>query len=838
MKSTKLVKSIALVLVLMFAFATFAACKNGKGDDNKQGGDRPSYTTPLVVAYDQFTQKFSPFFSETGYDQDVAGLTQIGCMTTTRTGSIVYNAIEGEKETYNGTEYEYKGIANIAVNKGTDQTVYSIKIRDDLKFSDGKPVTIDDVLFYYYVVLDPNYTGASTVSSIDIVGLKAYQYNNSNIESFDGEDYVANISQHQDLQQAVIDSIIRPTITSELDWVKNDVMPSENYAAYTKYATSPQQVLYALYDLSGENVEYVTEDVLDSAGQPVMVSDTADPTQLVPKTATYIKYSDTLTAMTEQQVIDLLVAQYGFGEGALTMPYDTNYDGVAETLGNYAALGVNYAGDHKYYDADVLELAMQIGAQTVTGTEVPNIAGIKKVDNYTVEVTTNGYMANAIYQICSATVTPKHYYGDESMWDFENNKFGFANRTAEGMKSIEAKNTAPMGAGPYKFVKYEDKVVYFEANPNYWEGEPYIKYIQFKETKEEDKVAAIDTADVDIANEVAGSKARLAEIASKNSNGDITGDAITSSAVWNLGYGYIGLNAARMNVAGQSGSTESKNLRKAFATILSVCRDTAIESYYGDSAAVIQYPISSTSWAAPQVSDTGYKQAFSVDVNGADIFTSAMTVDQKKQAAVTAAIGFLKAAGYTFDEATQKFTAAPAGAKMAYEIWIPANGGTDHPAVQIVTDAQPLFEQIGIELIFKNLATASLLWNGLPANQVDMWAAAWGSTIDPDMYQVYHSSNVPGKPGATGSNHYRIESDVLDNLIMEGRKSDDQSYRKTIYKSALDEVMDWAVELPTYQRKNLVCFSTERINLDTLTKDITTYWGWTAEIHTLELNSK
>ena len=33
--------------------------------------------TPLVVAYSQFSEKFSPFFGETAYDNDVAAMTQI-----------------------------------------------------------------------------------------------------------------------------------------------------------------------------------------------------------------------------------------------------------------------------------------------------------------------------------------------------------------------------------------------------------------------------------------------------------------------------------------------------------------------------------------------------------------------------------------------------------------------------------------------------------------------------------------------------------------------------------------------------------------------------------------
>ena len=68
----------------------------------------------------------------------------------------------------------------------------------------------------------------------------------------------------------------------------------------------------------------------------------------------------------------------------------------------------------------------------------------------------------------------------------------------------------------------------------------------------------------------------------------------------NLGYGYIGMSANTMNVGGEPASEASKDLRKAFATVLAVYRDVAIDSYYGERASVINYPISNTSWAAPQ----------------------------------------------------------------------------------------------------------------------------------------------------------------------------------------------------------------------------------------------
>ena len=83
---------------------------------------------------------------------------------------------------------------------------------------------------------------------------------------------------------------------------------------------------------------------------------------------------------------------------------------------------------------------------------------------------------------------------------------------------------------------------------------------------------------------------------------------------------------------------------------------------------------------------------------------------------------------------------------------------------------------------------------------------------------------------------YCIADADLDNMILTARESLDQSYRKTMYKACLDIVVDWAVEVPVYQRQNAIIFSTERVNMSTVTPDITTFYKWHSEIEKVELN--
>ena len=734
-------------------------------------------TTPLVVGYSPFNSKFSPFFSETAYDQDVQAMTQIGLLTSDRTGAIIQKGIEGETIEFNGTPYTYYGPADLTITENEDGTVYyDFTLRNDLVFSDGEPVTIDDVIFSMYVLCDPTYDGSSTLYAQPILGMDAYR---SGMES------LANL--------------IIAAGRGE-GYVENEFFTEDDYNAF--WGAADEAVVALAQDITDycmtNYASYGAVDVQSSAGL----------WGFSPAENTAESFAEALWAAYGDDVFTMIGTEKA-GKGL---------DELFPTAGDFTGKGIQ------------------------TGESATKIEGIQKIDDYNLRIVMTKVDAVAIYQL-GVAICPMHYYGDASLYDYDNDSFGFPKGD---LSIVRAKTTQPMGAGPYKFVKFENGVVYFEANENYFKGAPKIKHMNFLETTaDQDKLNGITTGTIDI-GDPSFTNDNIAAIMATNSNGELTGDIITTNTVDNLGYGYIGQNAMNVNVNGEPASDASKALRKAFGTIFSVYRDVAIDSYYGDRAAVINYPISNTSWAAPRPADDGYKVAFSVDVDGNDIYTADMTAEQKYEAALQAALGWFEKAGYTVTDG--KLTAAPKGAKLEYTFWIPGDGIGDHPAFMIVDEARKALETIGMTLVIKDLSNSSDLWDNLDAIQVEMWAAAWGATVDPDMYQIYYSDvangptkepgkNPQGGPAQGGSNYeYCIADPELDQIILDARASTDQAYRKAMYKAALDIVVDWAVETPTYQRQNAVLFSTERVNMATMTPDITTFYGWASEIENIELN--
>ena len=757
MKNTKQV--IALASAAALSVSVLAGCGGAASDATSEStstataeaSNTAASDGTLVLAETGFEGKFSPFFASSASDQDVIDLTQLGLLGADRKGEMILNGIEGETREYNGTDYTYYGTSDCVVTENDDGTVtYDIKLRDDLKFSDGEPVTIDDVIFSMYVFLDPTYDGSVTMYSTPIVGLEEYRSSMTTLSKLiaeAGEDNTDNT-----------------------------------------YFTADQQK--AFWDAVNEGGVAFAQEIVDY----MMANGATDVTSAAAGWG--FELPDGATAK------DFFLA--------IGAQYDWNFSAMeAETAGSALS------------DLIPEEVYAYSTTGVTTGEDVPNVAGIVKTGDYSMTLTTSELSTTMIYQL-QMPIAPLHYYGDTALYDYDNNSFGFPKGD---LSSVRSKTSAPLGGGMFTFNKYSDGVVYLDANPDYFDGAPKIAHINMKETQEADKITGVQAGTIDISDpsyslEVAD------QIADINGTEGEDGPVITTRLKDYRGYGYIALSAAKVNVGGDPASEASKDLRKAIMTVVSAYRDEGIDSYYGDTASVINYPISNTSWAAPSVTDDGYQIAYSTDVDGNEIYTSDMKSEDKYAAALQAALGYFEAAGYTVENG--QITAAPAGAKMEYQVNIGASGNGDHPSFQTLTNAAAALKTIGFTLTVNDMANASDLFASYQSGAAEGWVAAWQSTNDPDMYQLYHSS------GST--NYYAINDADLDELIMAARQTTDQEARKAMYKEAMEIILDWGVELPVYQRSEATIFSTERVNIDTIAKDQTPYWTYKSELNDTELN--
>jgi len=618
-------KIIAALICLLMIFTALASC----------GRIIPEGT--VVVSSTEFNGVFNPPFAKTAYDAVIADLVNVSLYKFDRKAEL------------EGFACDYRAPAEFKGDDGNTWVKYTFRLKNGIKFSDGEPVTADDIIFTYMVYLDPTYDGSSVLFTLPILGLEEYTYDTANYEEAEKEaERIINENADKKINDA--------------DWMLDWLV-----AAYSQYG-------------------YTADDLRD--------------------------YTDDEDEKEEART-------------------DAYIEAKSEYMSDKYASGT---------------------------ASVSEIAGIKKINNRTVEVTLTEVSPVAEQYLSVISILPQHYYGAD-----------FKKGDLSGVKKLDG---APLGAGPYIFESYANNVVSLIANDSYFEGTPKIERLVYQVVDPGNEYAVLKNGEVDIADPSAEPE-MLAKVEE---------DGFHYELIDNLGYGYIGVSAKM---------TPDVNVRKALMSLMN--RGPAVETYYGNLAVVIERPISMVSWAYPQDAKAFYE--YSKDK----------------------ALEYFKAAGYTQEGGKL----VKNGTQYSVNLYI---SSADHPVVPVFTQMKSDLESLGAKCDIVTLEWSAYS-EKFGAGEAEVWAAAWGATPDPDMTQVYHSNQI-----ATGNNPYHINNSELDKLLEDGVKTMDREKRKEIYSKALDIVMQEAVEMPFYQRKNMYAMQQERIDIESLPENMTPYYEWAAEI--------
>ncbi len=471
---------------------------------------------------------------------------------------------------------------------------------------------------------------------------------------------------------------------------------------------------------------------------------------------------------------------------------------------------------------------------------VPNITGITTRSNVTnfneknlgseydvLSITINGVDPKAIYNF-AFNVAPMYYYSTTS---WTNSKGVTKNYISEfdgvynfglefGSSSFmnEVVNAAwkigvPVGAGPYMASSETGKtdgvsgsefmnnnMIYYIRNPYFYtvgEGlsNAKINTVRYKVVESDQIINALANGDIDFGD----------PSATKENIDAVEGAGLTHVEIDTSGYGYVGINPRFV---------PSVNVRRIIMSAMNNAQ--IVDNYYkGDLASTIVRPMSKTSWAYPktattyvsnQIGSLNFNYAYSTALN--DTVKNILTAEGYSQ---VGGVWEKTIPGFGVDRLDYKFTIA--------------GGSTDHPAYSMFLNAAQILNSYGFAV---KVVTSQTALTDLSSGKLEVWAAAWSSTIDPDMYQVYHMesqassvknwgySQILGQtcPDAWGDEYIIVEQ--LSKLIDEGRSTNSEDDRKAIYADALDLVMEMAVEFPTYQRKDMSAYQTDLLNPSTV----------------------
>ncbi len=879
-------KLTCLLLSVLTAFSLVACggdSGNGTsgGNSASAGGNDKEYTynpetRPVVFASEALDGNFNPFFATSGPDTEIAGMTQLGMLSTDENGNIAYGinqptVVLDYKETEEG-EGENK------------KTNYEFIIKNGIKFSDGVDLTIKDVLFNLYVYLDPAYMGSATMYSTDIVGLKDYRAQELNSTLTDGElnqNFSAAAMTRRDNMIAYLDTdpetiydpddvpqieedieLLKKMFLEEVesDWTMNQGAIESYQDEYTftedwqifylveglvtvwtqqgkpmkdingKYITNitPAGVKYTVGD--GENKkeytyqgEYLNEDITNEI--TAAMNDTS-------KTDEYTSKGVSLEEAKEFVARDF----------AIDTIYESKADskvGQIEILERWAT-GANildkFIADERtaYFDKLINKNDGSLVVETIRGittdTTTTDFSGKALGAKHDVlKIQINGVDPKAKYNFAFG-VAPMHYYsgifkGKDYVKEADGKtKFGVAfnnNEFFENVLQADDKNALPVGAGAYQASTengatdnvdgddfYSNNWVYFARN-DYFETlggrfhNAKIKYLHYRVVNSDKLIQALEAKNIDVGEPSATAK-------NVEAMGKI--DHINQKTVNTNGYGYVGINPKYVpDIA----------VRQAIMSVLEPRH--CIESYYTSQYASILYrSMSKESWIWKEEGIKMPNEAYYelLDEKGVeDLVKSAGWVKNDK--------GIFAKNGKTL--------------KLTFTI---AGATTDHPAYTMFTQAAEFLNTCGFDI---TVTTDISALKKLATGQLEVWAAAWNSTVDPDMYQVYHkdskatSVNNWGYPtilnDSTGQFDY--EKSIIDELsllIEQGRETNNKKKRAEIYVDALDLVMELAVELPTYQRKDCVAYNKNVIDPASLNQHPTAFAGVINEIWELDYN--
>ena len=879
MYKKNITRGLSLVLcgaMGLSACATLVGCK----DETKKDS--------IVIMTEELSGLFNPFYATSGTDMDVVGMTQIGMLSTDSAGKPV----AGDDE-----PTVVKAFSDAVYNATTDESVYTFVIKNNLKFSDGHPLTMEDVLFNMYEYLDPVYTGSSTMYSIDIKGLTKYRTQsnysddsgvadqNTNkamanatlrrrelLEVFETYGDIENSSSYQLTDAGMREAISEWTTTSgyklavataneiaeyDEEWFRaklledyeftlktfKEELQSDFKAAkesydlttlpYSEHKDKLQSDIFKFFLYEGKITPVYADDLNNPGKKDKTKIERFDNEEIASRYTTEEAAIDRIYKDVTENSLNAVLTQWGTA-GTLLTQYtaealdvilrDKKVDGKLQYANIEGIISLGHMNDSS--NKTKVEQVTVNGTTYKVAHEHDENGVPLNADEYDVlQITVNGTDPKAIYNF-GFTVAPAHYYSADSEHpngrtiDISNDEFGvefasssFQSKVIQSQEHVEV----PVGAGPFKATNkdnadnpkgadfWNSNLVYFKANENFMFTVKAPK-LRMQVISASNALDMLANGDVDyITPQFTKANAERLKNMEK--------DGFTKLESWQLGYGYIGINA---------GKVPNINVRRAIMAAMQT--SLALEFYETGTCKTIDWPMSTVSWAYPFGDD-----GVSSKDNGHDYTQWTDTAATNFSKAKAEIQSYMKAAGVKAGDSQLKIKFTIAGASI-----------TDHPTYTVFKQAAELLNELGWEVEVK---ADSQALTKLSTGSLEVWAAAWGSTVDPDMYQVYHMNSSATSVYAWGyreiksnqtqyAEEYRIITE-LSGLIDDARSINDQKQRKVLYEEAMGLVLELAVELPVYQRMTLYAYNNKTIK--GLSESVNPYSSPLEKIWELEL---
>ena len=170
-------KSLVLTLTVCVCAGSFSACgQNKEGIIEEIPIEAPMQVNApevLSIMAGDLEGNMNPFTAESEGDLLACSLTNIPLIETDRNGEIIFKGIEGEDRKTGENNYRYYGLSDVSVERNDDgSAVIDFKIREDVKFFNGRNLTADDVIFSIEAAASEEYDGLFSLKDADITSVE------------------------------------------------------------------------------------------------------------------------------------------------------------------------------------------------------------------------------------------------------------------------------------------------------------------------------------------------------------------------------------------------------------------------------------------------------------------------------------------------------------------------------------------------------------------------------------------------------------------------------------------------------------------------------------------
>ncbi|EIK0274049.1 ABC transporter substrate-binding protein [Staphylococcus pseudintermedius] len=420
------------------------------------------------------------------------------------------------------------------------------------------------------------------------------------------------------------------------------------------------------------------------------------------------------------------------------------------------------------------------GAEEKRNGQADRISGIKKIDDYTAEITFKEHKANNLLELWTSAPISEKVFKDIPVKD---------------MAKSDAVRKNPIGIGPYKVKRIVDgESVELVKNKDYWRGEPNIDNINLRVVEQTSMTQALENGDIDMATITAPIAKEIKDSGSKNLQ--LLQAPSTSYAI--VGFVLNDYDKKAQKIGKERPKYQDKKLRQAMAYAIN--RKEWIDAFYYGYGKPLNGLIPSAHWSGAKEGDV---KEYKYDV------------DKAKQ--------LLDEGGYK-DKDGDGFREDPQGKPFVVNL---KHYAGSNPTFEPRTAAlKGYWEKVGLKTKVE-MEEFGKYSSDLEKSSKDMevYFRTWQQGSDPDPSELYRSTALWNESRYNNPKADRILDEAVDTKVV----GDDNDKRKEKYLEWQKIMAEDVPVIPIVELEDVTAVSSRVKNFEVSLKGSNPIYEWSVE---------